>query len=185
MSDTPLHSWLRGGKHSTECTGPLSAWLAQNISREATILDAGCGNGELLQLLADSGFPALYGCDIEPGHVAHAKGLLAYRADIVECDFVNQVPFPGVEYDVITAINWLHNDWCAAGHATGIPARAEQAGRELAIAKAVRRQLKPGGLFVHDCLDLGRRAEIHGVLGWPVERQTMAKRTLYFLRKPE
>ena len=62
---------------------PFRNWLPPN--RDATIIDIGCGSGELLLALKEAGYTNSIGIDIGPEQIviAKARGLNVERADAV------------------------------------------------------------------------------------------------------
>ena len=151
---TSTHEWLRGGKHSSAFLPDAVDWIAKNVSAQARILDAGCGNGDLVRMLAERGFRHLNGCDIEPGHVRVARRQAGEFGVFQEADFCRHAF--ARKFDLICAFNWLHNDW-SAKHAIGIPKRAEDRMRLDRLAENVKLSTVPGGRFLFDCLDPAHR----------------------------
>lgn len=116
MLKNQIHEWLKDGKSYTSVLPTVADYLNDQLreDQKATILDAGCGNGQLLNMLRDRGWDdnRLYGCDIEPTHVSMAK--MNTRLDtIYQVDMADESlgELEGMKFAAIVAINWLHNDW--------------------------------------------------------------------------
>jgi len=177
---TSLHEWLRGGKHSSAFLPDAVDWIAMHVSAQARILDAGCGNGDLVRMLAERGFHHLFGCDIEPGHIRVARRRAGEFGVFQESDFCKQRLFTG-GFDLICAFNWLHNDW-QAKHATGIAPRKEDPTRLDSLAENVKLSIVPGGRFVFDCLDPACRERLFELFpGWTREDLYATGRTIHIL----
>jgi SAM-dependent methyltransferase len=150
-----VHEWLKDGKASTPILQSVANFLSRELRRdaEASVLDMGTGNGQLLMLLRERGWPTrqLVGCDIEPTHVAlaqHRTGL----SQIVEWDAadVDMSPLPRHEYAAVVAINWLHNDW-RFKHAINAASRKTTDGQMLdRVLMNVRRLVRSRGWFICD-----------------------------------
>ena len=115
------------------------------------MLDAGCGNGDLLMMLHRKGLAAqgLYGCDIETGHV-HVARLRTGLLNIVVADYARGTgPFER-RFDFVVAISWLHNDW-RHRHALGAP-QASKPDPQFAehVIQSVSHSLKTCGQFIFD-----------------------------------
>lgn len=140
------HPWLADGEQSSPSLEAVGRYI-RDAWKSGKILDAGCGNGDLLAIL--SRYPTrwhLFGCDIEPGHAAVARkrtGLPIEVADITRDD-----RFFGQSFSIIACIGWLHNCWPAV-HATGIAAEPEYDYLER-FAKRLQSLLDPGGLLIFD-----------------------------------
>lgn len=80
--------------------------LIDNYSRDASIIDVGCGNGLMLQFLKYKGFTNLYGIDISEQQVAQArkKGLNADVISVFEFFKNNKKKF-----DVIFAMDLVEH----------------------------------------------------------------------------
>ncbi len=145
-----LDDWLGDGSRYTPTLPDLADWLVKHV--DGPILDTGCGSGELLRLLMDRGInrSRLYGCDIESDHAQLAcrrTGLSRRR--IVAASLVDGNPFPGIQFQAVTAINWLQSDW-PAEYAVASP-RVSQNGRRLEdTLAAVKAALLPDGVFCWD-----------------------------------
>ncbi|KQX08195.1 MULTISPECIES: class I SAM-dependent methyltransferase [unclassified Leifsonia] len=77
---------------------------AAAIGPGTRVLDAGCGSGEFLGLLADRGADAV-GADPAPAMVALARAVVP-GAEVVLAD-IEDLPFPDAAFDVATAVNAL------------------------------------------------------------------------------
>jgi len=94
--------WLRHG---------LYADIADSITTFApgkAVLDIGCGAGELVEFLKDTGFQA---CGLEPSElavsIAREKGLDVYRADLD--DFAAQCQHDARRFDAMTLVHVLEH----------------------------------------------------------------------------
>lgn len=138
-----LHPWLDGGERSSANLAILAEYLKEE--GRFPLLDTGCGNGELLNLL--SGFGPLYGCDIELGHVIVARQRT--ELDIRLCDYGTEDVFSGIQFGTITAINWLHNNW-KVHHAIDCEKLTTDKPFLPKVLKALDRDIKPEGIFCFD-----------------------------------
>jgi 2-polyprenyl-3-methyl-5-hydroxy-6-metoxy-1,4-benzoquinol methylase len=102
----------------------------EKFSKEARILDLGCGTGVLLQYLKERGFSNLYGFDIsaEQIKIAQDRGLDVEVADIF--DFLKG---KGENFDVIFALDFVEHF-----HKNEL----------VEIFDLVNSKLKNGGLFI-------------------------------------
>lgn len=113
-----IHPWLEGGEASTPTLSRVADFTAVELSdnnADRSVCDLGCGNGDLLLHLRRHGWldKHLYGCDIEPTHVALARDRTGLDT-IIEWDAAScELPsgWDGVEFAAVIAMNWLHNDW--------------------------------------------------------------------------
>jgi SAM-dependent methyltransferase len=111
--------------------------LLGRISRQARILDLGCGNGELLRALVASGFQGHYtGLDFSTDLLREAQQRIPdgtqaifYGADLTEPGWESQLEPEGFDY--VTAFAVLH-------HLPGVDLRRE-------VLKTVHRLLASGG----------------------------------------
>ena len=99
-----------------------------------SLLDFGCGSGDLLVTLAEEGVPwRLEGCDVSEGMLAEARRRHAGQLDRISLWNVDATSLRIAEYDVVTAVCVFHH----------IP-RCEW---DVVIRK-IFKSLKPGGLLV-------------------------------------
>jgi SAM-dependent methyltransferase len=75
----------------------LWAWLLQGVDRDAAVLEVGCGEGQVLDMLATLGFTDLMGCDIN--ETALARAAPTYRGI---CADISSLPFSDETYDLGT-----------------------------------------------------------------------------------
>lgn len=106
----------------------LNGWLPQ--SKDACILDIGCGDGRLLYFLKEMGYYRLAGVDISPEQVIISKQVID---NIEEADAIEFLDRHREEYDFISAIDIV-----------------EHFGKEevLRFLDAGYKALKPGGRLV-------------------------------------
>ncbi|MEI9987918.1 MAG: methyltransferase domain-containing protein [Aliidongia sp.] len=83
------------------------AWLVDKVpgpDRALTVLDLGCGNGELLLSLAERKQPglSLVGIDISPAELAAAEQRLRGRARLIEAR-AQALPLPPASIDIIVS----------------------------------------------------------------------------------
>jgi SAM-dependent methyltransferase len=96
------------------------------LSRDAPILDVGCGTGAWLQRLADAGYTNLRGIDQDISAFG-CKGAIAAEADLDQ----DGLPFPEQRFALITAIEVIEH--------------LENPGR---LYRLAQRQLQPGGYLL-------------------------------------
>ena len=102
--------------------------------KDADVLDAGCGNGYVLQELVGSGLQARFqGFDYSPELVSIAQGRDLPGCQVQRGD-VRSLPFPDDAFDAAYTVRVLINllDW---------------SDQELGLAE-IHRVLKPGGLYL-------------------------------------
>jgi len=135
--DTQISYWDAAAVTKT-FTHPLHLpWLA-GISRQAAILDYGCGYGRTMDELERHGFRDLTGADISPAMIERAQHLHP-AMHFTTLDTPPAVPSPDADFDVVLLFAVLT---CVPG---------DEAQRRL-IAE-LHRVLKPGGiLYVSDLL---------------------------------
>ena len=151
------HFWFRGFRRFVR---PLLAEAAAG-RRDLAILDAGCGTGNNLQLLASYGRAA--GIDLTFSGLAQAQraGRRVAQAS------VTHLPFPDATFDLLTSFDVIY-----ALH------DAEEA---LAI-REMGRVLRPGGRLVLNVAALPALRGNHSILGGEVRRYTRAVLTDHLSR---
>lgn len=107
-----------------------------SLSDADSVLDIGCGNGYVLNMLANRTGCALTGIDISPSAIKTAlsrnrKFVKSGRMDLVRQD-MNKLPFSDCSFDKVYSINTVYF-W---ENLDGIMAE-------------IRRVLKPNGLFIN------------------------------------
>ncbi|HWC73907.1 MAG TPA: class I SAM-dependent methyltransferase [Gemmatimonadales bacterium] len=125
--------WMMNRRHSR-----LTDWGLSHvtISRDATILDVGCGGGRTVAKLASIATQGrVYGVDVSEASVAMSRSLnrrlvAQGRVDIRQSG-VSRLPFPDRTFDLVTAVE-THFYW---------PDLAND-------VREVLRVLEPGGTFV-------------------------------------
>lgn len=82
----------------------LRGWLPQDHS--AKILDLACGRGWLLHFFKDQGYENVYGVDISPDQVAHAKQI---TPNVVQGSIFDYLSSHPQEFDLITGFDILEH----------------------------------------------------------------------------
>lgn len=72
-------------------------------STGATILDAGCGTGQVGELLAGHGFKTIDGLDISTSMLEVARGRKVYR-DLHKADLTQKLPLDDDRYDALVCV---------------------------------------------------------------------------------
>lgn len=167
--DLTICDWLKDGSHHT----PTLPDLADKISqRPGMVLETGCGSGELLRLLRENHAFApefLWGCDIEPDHAELARRWTGLGNHIIQHNFNEGSPFPQIQFDYVTAINWLQSDW-PYEYPVKI-ARAAHPGihRFSEIINSAKACLRRDGLFIWDFHKISLGHELQRIIeqaGW-------------------
>jgi hypothetical protein len=118
----------------------LYPWIAASCSRQAVILEVGCGCALSLVWLAQHGFSRLYGSDLSAGNIAAGVELAAKAgADIqLWAEDGLEPARPPVECDLLVAVNWT---FLIPGFDLG------------AFLATYAAFLRPGGAIVIDAID--------------------------------
>lgn len=77
------------------------------ISRDATILEVGCGAGTFLAFLLSEGYRRVHGIDRSAEQIALARQLGVEKADVAEA--LTYLPAHPVEYDLIVAMDVIEH----------------------------------------------------------------------------
>ena len=117
------------------------------LSDSDSLLDLGCGNGYVLNMLASSSDCALIGVDFSQDAIRSAMSknrrfVSSGRMNLV-CRDMRELPFPDFAFDKAVSINTVYFWEDLDG-----------------IMAEVRRVLKPGGLFVNALFTVTRRAKV-------------------------
>lgn len=128
MFEVEDRHWWYVGLH--ELILSIVGRIAAGRREPLRILDAGCGTGRLMQLLAPAGI--VEGLDVSPEAVelCRRRGL-----DGVRCADLNDAALPAGSYDVITAIDVLYH---------------RRIRDEATVLRSLRRALKPGGVLIRN-----------------------------------
>lgn len=148
-NESKIHPWLKDGGRSSDTLPAIADWIAKHRPGGDNVLDAGCGNGDLLALLASRGLDSnlLRGSDIELGHSTLAS---ARTGRHVRHESLAKGTYAAESFDIVCAINWLHSEW-AHKHAVSDPKTAEpNCGYIVESLAGAYRVLKPGGMFIFD-----------------------------------
>lgn len=130
-SDTQVGFWDRAAD-AAEFTLPIDAARLAPLSRDAAILDFGCGYGRSLAELAERGYTRLCGVDASPRMIERARRRLP-AADLRVCRGV-PAPFPDASFDAALVVAVL----------TCLPEDDDQR----ALVGDLLRLLRPGGILV-------------------------------------
>jgi len=85
-------------------------WIDDHLSRDARILETGCGCGMNLIWLGQRGFTELYGYDCDPTAVAAGKDLgreAGLNLTLWQDDGLSPQHMPPEKFDAIIALNWI------------------------------------------------------------------------------
>jgi tRNA (uracil-5-)-methyltransferase TRM9 len=113
--------------------------ILKQISHAGSLLDLGCGNGELARQLARQGYAGMYtGLDFSPALLGQAAAEHSVNFHFLQADLSTpswNATLTGSQYDIVLAFAVLH-------HLPGIDLR-------LQVLHKVRSLLAPGGHFIH------------------------------------
>ncbi|WP_018352325.1 class I SAM-dependent methyltransferase [Longispora albida] len=125
------------GRQSEGCEELLTAdgrtsyqVIADRVAGARRVLDLGCADGMLLQLLAEAGAETLAGIDLSEGELAFARRRPALADADLRCGRAQQLPFSDNAYDAVVS-----------HMAFMLMSDVEQ------VAAEVARVLVPGGVF--------------------------------------
>lgn len=94
------------GKHAKDLYRTVLQKL--NTIPFSSILDIGCGTGEILSLVSTAKSVSMSGIDISPQMTHIAKEMLGERADIRHGDS-EELPWPDNSFDVVISIDVFHH----------------------------------------------------------------------------
>ncbi|HEX8105081.1 MAG TPA: methyltransferase domain-containing protein [Solirubrobacteraceae bacterium] len=167
-------AWTRSGGREIDPLYPWALRLA-GLAAGETVLDVGCGRGELLVAAVEQGAARAIGVEYSPAAVALARATVAAhgaddRAEVLQAD-ARRLPLPGASADLVTLLDVVE-------HLT--PA-------ELALALTeARRVLRPGGrVFVHTMPNrliftvTYRALRLATGLRWPADPRTEHERRMH------
>ena len=83
--------------------------LAARACAGRRVLDAGCGEGYGLRLLAGAGAASVVGVELDPAVAAHARATYP-EAQVLEAD-VGAVPLPDASVDVVVTFQVIEHVW--------------------------------------------------------------------------
>jgi ubiquinone/menaquinone biosynthesis C-methylase UbiE len=107
---------------------------AARASERARILDVGCGTGRfLLQLARTLPSARLYGLDMSPFYVRHARKLLAKHDVTLSTEHAERMPWADAAFDVVTSVFVFHE----------LPPKVRRT-----VAREMARVVAPGGRVV-------------------------------------
>jgi len=129
---------------------PVVHTLARAPSARPRVLDVACGTGSLLAMMARAlPHARLYGVDLSPAYVEHARRALAGRAGLLAED-AESLPFADGAFDAVTCVYLLHE----------LPPDVR-----VRVLREAARVLRPGGVLVlADSLQPGDEPALDGRL---------------------
>jgi len=93
---------------------PAERWTMQDLldriinktelKKEHTVLEVGCGSGEFLQLLEHQGYKNLWGVDLSPKMIAHAKKTTSAKVSVADAA---ELIYEDDKFDLILAISFI------------------------------------------------------------------------------
>ncbi|MCH7735826.1 MAG: class I SAM-dependent methyltransferase [Chloroflexi bacterium] len=109
-------------------------WALETLRPGGSLLDLGCGTGQLLRQAADrtQGKGLLAGLDLTPHMLRLARAELGCGVNLLEGNAATGLPFKEKSFDVVTSLNLVQE----------LPADAVPS-----LFDAVYRLLRPGGVF--------------------------------------
>lgn len=112
MADAPTDAYGRSAQFYAKVIDPINAPLRDAtvamspLVEGASVLDIGCGTGELVAAYAEVG-ASVAGVDLSDGMLAIARERLGGAADLRSAD-ATELPFPDNRFDLVTASLILH-----------------------------------------------------------------------------
>jgi len=95
--------WASGNPYIAIATGMAGRWIQDY---DARILDAGCGSGNMAQVLQQMGFGNIEGLDPSPGMLDVARNKQVYR-QLHQLYLGSQVELPDASFDAVVAAGVL------------------------------------------------------------------------------
>jgi SAM-dependent methyltransferase len=114
------------------------------VDPAAVVLDAGCGEGYGLEVLADAGAARVIGADLDAASVAHARARYAAtdaRIEVVHCE-LSALPLADGEVDLTVSLQVIEHVWDVPGYLASLR-RVTRAGGLIAIATPNRLTFTP------------------------------------------
>lgn len=101
------YAWTNFEKFG-QCYWPYY-WIRENVERNKSVVETGCGAGGVLHMLWHEGFINLYGFDYDPKAVAAGRKIsAAAQSDISFTEHDCTQGFTDERYDVILGMNWIY-----------------------------------------------------------------------------
>ncbi|HWG19909.1 MAG TPA: class I SAM-dependent methyltransferase [Terracidiphilus sp.] len=122
---------------------PLTDWALNHleVSKDAAVLDVGCGGGRTIERLAGMAASA-YGIDYSAGSVAassaHNKRLVEQGRVVVKRASVSQLPFAGNSFELVIAVETQYYWPDVANDMREILRVLKPAGRLMVVAESYR-----------------------------------------------